>query len=106
MSAEFFLKHHIEFKVQELQVRVQDIWVGGVKFLLSGRGSFRVLNVQNISNVLRLEFIFTSVMKNSKILRKYCVERSKANGLGNKLNRALKWSILRPQNLASMGDPM
>ena len=51
-------------------MRVQVIGVGGVKFLLSGRGSFRVLNVQNMSNVLRLEFIFTSVMKNSKILRK------------------------------------
>ena len=49
------------------------VWGGGSeewKFLLNGPGSFRVFNAQNMSNELRLEFIFTSVMNNSKILRK------------------------------------
>ena len=52
----------------------------------------------------RLENFLIWIMKNSKILKKYYAEQSKAKKIMEKLNMAQKCSVLGPQNLGSKGD--
>ena len=82
--ASFSLISDIYIKTKNLQLLLNEKWYA------EGSEAGKFLN---------------SNCKNSKILKKKYAERSKAKKIRKKLDRAPKWSILGPQNLASGGGP-